>query len=176
MRKSVLIPMLMCIAVPVFSIAACAESINVAINAVSDKGVGQEIGRVTFVEVTGGLDIVVDITSVSPGEHGMHIHENPSCATAEKDGKVVPALAAGGHYDPSKAGMHAGPGKAGHKGDLPHVIANAKGEAKVKLHAPGLTVKDIKNRSVMIHAGGDNYSDTPPLGGGGARIACGVIK
>jgi superoxide dismutase, Cu-Zn family len=28
----------------------------------------------------------------------------------------------------------------------------------------------------MIHAGGDNYSDTPaPLDGGGARIACGVI-
>jgi superoxide dismutase, Cu-Zn family len=29
----------------------------------------------------------------------------------------------------------------------------------------------------MIHSGGDNYSDAPaPLGGGGARIACGVIK
>jgi Cu-Zn family superoxide dismutase len=29
----------------------------------------------------------------------------------------------------------------------------------------------------MIHAGGDNYSDQPvPLGGGGARIACGVVK
>ncbi len=28
----------------------------------------------------------------------------------------------------------------------------------------------------MIHAGGDNYSDTPEkLGGGGARVACGVI-
>ncbi|MBV8452160.1 MAG: superoxide dismutase, partial [Deltaproteobacteria bacterium] len=27
------------------------------------------------------------------------------------------------------------------------------------------------------HAGGDNYSDTPlPLGGGGARLACGVIR
>jgi Cu-Zn family superoxide dismutase len=29
----------------------------------------------------------------------------------------------------------------------------------------------------MIHAGGDTYSDMPaPLGGGGARLACGVIK
>jgi Cu-Zn family superoxide dismutase len=29
----------------------------------------------------------------------------------------------------------------------------------------------------MIHAGGDNYSDHPKrLGGGGARIACGVVK
>jgi Cu-Zn family superoxide dismutase len=29
----------------------------------------------------------------------------------------------------------------------------------------------------MVHAGGDNYDDTPaPLGGGGARIACGIVK
>jgi superoxide dismutase, Cu-Zn family len=28
----------------------------------------------------------------------------------------------------------------------------------------------------MIHAGGDNYADAPkPLGGGGARVACGVV-
>jgi Cu-Zn family superoxide dismutase len=28
----------------------------------------------------------------------------------------------------------------------------------------------------QIHAGGDNYSDQPkPLGGGGARIACGTL-
>ena len=50
-------------------------------------------------------------------------------------------------------------------------------EVKGKLHAPNLAVKDLKGRSVIIHAGGDNYSDQPaPLGGGGARIACGVIK
>ena len=29
----------------------------------------------------------------------------------------------------------------------------------------------------MIHGGGDNNSDHPaPLGGGGPRMACGVIK
>lgn len=29
----------------------------------------------------------------------------------------------------------------------------------------------------MIHAGSDNHADHPqPLGGGGARVACGVIK
>jgi superoxide dismutase, Cu-Zn family len=29
----------------------------------------------------------------------------------------------------------------------------------------------------MVHAGGDNFSDQPePLGGGGGRIACGIIK
>jgi Cu-Zn family superoxide dismutase len=39
------------------------------------------------------------------------------------------------------------------------------------------TVADVKGRSIMIHSGGDNYSNQPaPLGGGGARIACGVVK
>ncbi len=42
---------------------------------------------------------------------------------------------------------------------------------------PRLTAKEIRERSVVIHAGGDNYQDTPKaLGGGGKRIACGVIK
>jgi Cu-Zn family superoxide dismutase len=42
--------------------------------------------------------------------------------------------------------------------------------------ATRLTLKEVRGRSIMIHEGGDNYSDQPkPLGGGGARIACGVI-
>ena len=43
--------------------------------------------------------------------------------------------------------------------------------------APRVQLTDVKNRALMIHAGGDNHSDHPaPLGGGGARIVCGVIK
>ena len=37
--------------------------------------------------------------------------------------------------------------------------------------------KDFAGRSLMIHAGGDNHADHPaPLGGGGARLVCGVVK
>lgn len=44
--------------------------------------------------------------------------------------------------------------------------------------APRLkSLADVDNRALMVHAGGDNHSDHPqPLGGGGARIVCGVIK
>jgi Cu-Zn family superoxide dismutase len=41
--------------------------------------------------------------------------------------------------------------------------------------APRLSTADLSGKALVIHAGGDTYSDTPPLGGGGARIACGVI-
>jgi Cu-Zn family superoxide dismutase len=35
----------------------------------------------------------------------------------------------------------------------------------------------VRGHALVIHAGGDNFSDQPaPLGGGGARIACGAIK
>jgi Cu-Zn family superoxide dismutase len=40
-----------------------------------------------------------------------------------------------------------------------------------------LKAADLKGRSLMIHAGGDNYSDYPAkLGGGGPRMACGVVQ
>jgi Cu-Zn family superoxide dismutase len=65
----------------------------------------------------------------------------------------------------------------GHRGDLPVLTVDSRGDATQPVTAPHLTVAEIRGRSIMIHEGGDNYSDTPaPLGGGGARIACGVIR
>ena len=94
-----------------------------------------------------------------------------------KEGKAVAALAAGGHLDPSNTGKHEGPYGKGHLGDLPVLYVGADGKAMLPVLAPRLKVADLKGRSLMIHAGGDNYSDQPDkLGGGGARIACGVIK
>lgn len=43
--------------------------------------------------------------------------------------------------------------------------------------APRLKLADVKQHALMIHVGADNYSDTPkPLGGGGGRMVCGVVK
>ena len=62
-------------------------------------------------------------------------------------------------------------------GDLPILNVDSAGNAKVNLLAPRLSLADVEGLAVIVHAGGDNYSDTPkPLGGGGDRIACGVIK
>ena len=161
-----------------FAASPClADTVKVPVNKVSPDGIGEEIGSVTFVDVPDGMDILVDIAALPPGEHGMHIHVNPSCEPAMQDGKSVAALAAGGHWDPDETKAHKGPGHEGHKGDLPFITANANGAAQQQLSVKGIATKDIKGRSIMIHAGGDNYSDNPaPLGGGGARIACGVIK
>ena len=102
--------------------------------------------------------------------HGMHIHINPSC----DDG----GMAAGGHWDPDNTGKHFGPyNDNGHKGDLPELVVNADGTATEPVVAPRLdSLEELEGHSLMIHEGGDNYSDTPkPLGGGGTRMWCGVI-
>jgi Cu-Zn family superoxide dismutase len=52
----------------------------------------------------------------------------------------------------------------------------ADGVANQPVLGPRLKLGDLKGRSLMVHAGGDNHADHPaPLGGGGARIVCGVV-
>jgi len=99
-------------------------------------------------------------------------------ATATANGNTVPAGAAGGHFDPQHTGAHAGPQGSGHLGDLPVLQVAANGTATETLTAPRIIdVAALRGKALMIHVGGDNYSDQPaPLGGGGARIACGVLQ
>jgi len=168
---------LACLGLLFLSAPASAESATATLYKANDSGEGEAIGTVTFTDQDGGVNIQTDLKNLPPGQHGFHVHEHPSCTPSEKDGKPVVAGSAGGHYDPEKTGKHLGPEGGGHKGDLPVLNVAADGTAKETMHVKGLTASEIKNRALMIHEGGDNYSDTPlPLGGGGARIACGVIQ
>ena len=159
------------------SAALAAKSVKVTMNTVTTEGVGKSIGTITIKESKEGVTLEPKLKGLAPGEHGFHLHEKGDCAPAEKDGKMAAAQAAGGHFDPDATKAHKGPGGGGHKGDLPKLVVSDTGEAKDKLEVKGLTLADFQGKSLMIHEGGDNYSDTPkPLGGGGARIACGVVK
>ena len=144
---------------------------------VSELGIGQQVGQVVVSESPYGLVFTPALQGLSPGLHGFHVHENPNCAPGEKDGKMVAALAAGGHYDPAATKRHGSPWGDGHLGDLPALYVDAGGAGTNPVLAPRLKLADIKGRSLMIHAGGDNHADHPaPLGGGGARVVCGVIE
>lgn len=154
-----------------------AEEVVVKINLVNEQDIGKEIGTVTASDSKYGLILTPQLNDLTPGLHGFHVHDKPDCSHAMKEGKAVPALAAGGHYDPAGTGKHEGPYGNGHLGDLPALYVGADGKATLPVLAPRLKAADIRGRSLMIHVGGDNYADTPtPLGGGGARAACGVVK
>jgi Cu-Zn family superoxide dismutase len=163
------------------ALAPCAMAADkptaATIFALTEQGVGDVLGHIAFKDSKSGLVLSTDLKGLPPGEHGIHIHETPDCGAVVKDGKPMAGLAAGGHLDPDKTGRHLGPMGHGHKGDLPYLTVDRNGAAKEKLRAPHLTLADVVGHAVVIHAAGDNYSDEPkPLGGGGARIACGVIE
>jgi Cu-Zn family superoxide dismutase len=156
---------------------ASAAQVKAKLFLATADGKGAEVGSVRFRDAKGGAQIRADLHGLPPGQHGFHVHDKGSCDPAMKDGKATPAGAAGGHMDPAMSGKHEGPSGMGHLGDLPFLTVAADGSDKETLTAPRITsVKELKGRAVMIHAGGDNYSDQPaPLGGGGARLACGVL-
>jgi Cu-Zn family superoxide dismutase len=154
-----------------------ARELVIHVNLINEHGIGKDIGTITASDSRYGLLIVPKLSELSPGIHGFHVHQKPNCGPAMKDGKEVAGLAAGGHFDPAGTGRHEGPYGKGHLGDLPALYVGNDGKAALPLLAPRLKVADLKGHSIMIHAGGDNYSDQPEkLGGGGARVACGIVK
>jgi Cu-Zn family superoxide dismutase len=163
-----------------FSAAAHAADtkLTVPMNIVDDKGTVTPAGEIVVTESQWGLIFWPSLSGLPTGLHGFHIHENPSCDAVMKDGKPMAAMAAGGHWDPMKTGKHAGPYGDGHLGDLPALYVGTDARAIYPVLAPRLKSLDaLQGHSLMIHANGDNHDDHPaPLGGGGARIACGVIK
>jgi Cu-Zn family superoxide dismutase len=154
---------------------AIAQQLTVDINRISEKGVGDKIGTVVVSDGEGGVSFKVAVTGLPQGQRGFHVHEKGDCGPAMKDGKMTAGIAAGEHYDPEGKKSHKGPKGTGHKGDLPALNANAKGEVKETVTAPRLKVSDVRGRALVIHEGGDTYSDRPESGGGKGRIACGVI-
>ncbi|MGK3141181.1 superoxide dismutase [Cu-Zn] SodC [Pantoea sp. C2G6] len=167
--------------VTLFALLACgtaqAASEQVTLNQVSAEGIGTSLGTVKIEETQYGLQFTPTLQGLQPGIHGFHVHAEGSCEPGKSEGKVVAAGAAGGHFDPASSGKHRGPYAEGHAGDLPALYVDDRGSASYPVLAPRLkSLSDIKGKALMVHVGGDNHADHPqPLGGGGARYACGVI-
>lgn len=144
---------------------------QVQMNFTADIGTGKPAGTITISETKHGLLFTPNLHDLTPGVHGFHVHQDPSC---DKNG-----MAAGGHFDPKKTDKHLGPfNDKGHLGDLPTLYVDADGSVTAPVLAPRLKhVSEIKEHALMVHDGGDNYSDEPAkLGGGGSRMVCGIIK
>ncbi|OGV28475.1 MAG: superoxide dismutase [Legionellales bacterium RIFCSPHIGHO2_12_FULL_35_11] len=131
-------------------------------------GHNKSLGNIDFSDTPFGLLIVPNLTALPAGLHGLHLHQHADCNDQ--------AMAAGGHFDPNNTNTHQGPYGNGHLGDLPVLYVGVDGQAHTPILAPRLKISDLKGLAVMVHANGDNYTNNPSLGGGGARIACGVIK
>lgn len=132
---------------------------------------GNEVqGQIRFKQEDRGIRILAEVSGLTPGKHGFHIHQYGDCTAA--DGK-----SAGGHFNPEKY-PHAGPNDAHrHMGDLGNIMADENGVGVLDVIDPKLTfegAKSIIGRGVIIHAKPDDLS-SQPTGFAGPREACGVI-
>src|SRR5437867_3031066 len=93
------------------------EELVVHMHLVNAEGIGKEIGTVTASDSPFGLILTPHLKDLPAGFHGFHVHQNPNCNPGTEGGRTVPALAAGGHYDPKGTGKHEGPYGDGHLGD-----------------------------------------------------------
>ncbi|WP_161882673.1 superoxide dismutase family protein [Deinococcus alpinitundrae] len=143
---------------------------------------GQVLGQATFKQMGMGVQVTVTVSGLTPGQHGMHIHEYGRCTPGIDPAvnMVVPFGGAGGHFDPGMSHNHDSPtadDKYGHGGDLPVITvgADGKGSASFMTQKVSLTgMTGILNRSIVIHAKPDDYN-TDPSGMSGARERCGII-
>src|SRR3990167_6657071 len=89
-----------------------AKGVMVKMYKVAPTGHGASVGEVDLIDTPRGMMILPRLHGLTPGMHGFHVHDNPSC---DDNGQ-----AAGGHLDPQHTGKHLGPyNPNGHLGDLP---------------------------------------------------------
>jgi Cu-Zn family superoxide dismutase len=128
-------------------------------------------GTIAFTQAGDSTSIKVDVTGLTPGKHGFHIHEKGDCRS--KDAK-----SAGNHFNPTKQ-PHGAPTVAKrHVGDLGNLTADSTGKATTQLQDSVLRLsgdQSLVGRSVIIHSKADDLK-SQPSGDAGERVACGVIQ
>jgi len=126
-------------------------------------------GNLQFTQQDQDVHVTGDITGLSPGKHGIHIHQ--------KDDMSDPHLvSAGPHWDNGGKHHHGGPDSAEHHaGDLGNLTADDSGKAHVDAILHNTKLQDLAGHSVIIHAGEDDMK-TDPAGNSGGRVAGGPIE
>ena len=157
---------------------AAAESAPVtsAIAVIQHTAGNDTAGTVTFIATDGGVKVVADLTGLTPGKHGFHIHEFGDISDSAK------AMSTGGHFDPAGTHQHAlvpsnqGVG-AHHAGDMGNLVADVAGKAHLEVTLEGVTLmgpaNPIVGRAVIVHAKADDGGQ--PVGNAGDRVGEGVI-
>src|ERR1700745_1026356 len=105
-------------------------------------------GSVTFTKSGNEVRVEADVTGLTPGKHGFHIHEFGDCSSSD-----------------------------GNAGDLGNIEADASGKAHLEWNDKVMKLSgadSIVGHAVIVHEKADDLKTQPP-GNAGGRLACGVI-
>lgn len=136
---------------------------------------GTEAGTVKAFHGPQGILFRVEGQGWPQGWHGVHLHAVGQC---EGPGFT----SAGAHVNhPTEARPHGllNPQGGPDLGDLQNVYAGADGTAMAEVYLPvsghaGHNLMDADGVAFLVHANPDDHV-SQPIGGAGARIACGVF-
>lgn len=165
-------------AAPAPALTAQRAEVGAAATASLRNAQGGDAGTVAFRQGPQGVVIRVEATGLTPGWHGIHLHETGTC-----DGPGFQS--AGAHVHGGASEVVHGLLNAGQNdfGDLPNIHADAQGRATAELFTtfarladtgPGAHLLDADGSAIVIHAQPDDHQ-SQPIGGSGDRVLCGVI-
>lgn len=127
-------------------------------------------GTITFTQTSKGVKIVADLTGLTPGKHGFHIHEFGDCSAPD-------GSSAGGHFNPDNKSHGSLTDANRHVGDMGNILADASGNSHLEFIDKMLTLngeKSIINKGLIVHKNVDDLK-TQPTGNAGPREGCGTI-
>ncbi|MFC7439632.1 superoxide dismutase family protein [Laceyella putida] len=154
-------------------VTGCTGNAAVSVDMINSQG--DKIGTAVLTEEKEGVKVQFNVSQLSPGPHGFHIHETGKCAAPD-------FKSAGGHFNPG----HKKHGKLNpqgtHAGDLANIVADSDGKAKGAQVAQQVTLSKNQKHSLLksggtalvIYEKADDMK-TDPAGDSGRRIACGTI-
>jgi Cu-Zn family superoxide dismutase len=126
-------------------------------------------GTIWFTKTDKGMHVQGEITGLTPGEHGFHVHE---FGVWNEDG-----MASGGHFNPGGA-PHAGHDSAKrHVGDMGNIKADESGKAVIDLDDDQMSFEGpncILGRGLVVHEKADDLK-SQPSGNAGGRLAVAII-
>ncbi len=140
---------------------------------------GQEIGEALLTEGPNGVLIYVSAKNLQPGPKAIHIH---SVGTCEDPGQGF--VASKGHVNPASKQHGLMNADGPDSGDLPNLFVHSDGTVEVEMFSPFASLNSAAGRTMLldedgsalvIHEKRDDHM-TQPIGGAGARIACGLIS
>lgn len=133
---------------------------------------GEEVsGVVHFTKTENGVQIEANLSNLSQGKHGFHIHQYGNCSN-RKD-----FTSAGGHYNPMQQSHGSPTADQRHVGDMGNVPAGPEGNGELTYTDNTIRLNgkhSVVGRAIILHAGEDDL-ESQPSGAAGSRVGCGVI-
>ncbi len=157
---------------------AAADNSELRAKAKLIDGEGERVGQVLLRQGPNGTLFELELNGLPPGMKAMHIHSVGNC-----DDHHHGFQDSSGHLNPDgkKHGLMHPEGPDA--GDLTNFYVHSDGYARAEFFnerasldgSVGAKILGESGAALVIHANPDDHV-SQPIGGAGARIACGVIK